>query len=258
MNKDIISKQIVKEIIKTFFSLFFNKNVKDIEFLDKEFERVESRRADIVVLADNEIYHIELQTSYDSKMPLRMLRYYTDIKFNYDYPVNQAVIYLGNKKIKNSLKDKNLEYSFEIIDMKKIDCDIFLSKDDPNSLVLSILCDFKDKSKKDVIKYIIRKLYTLSKSDFKNYLIMLEEFSDIRNLKEIVKEEEMIFFKEVKLEDLPSYEIGIEKGMEKGMEKGVLSLYKYVKDIDLISKEFNMKKDKIIYILEKNGIKVKK
>jgi hypothetical protein len=90
---------------------------------------------------------------------------------------------------------------------------------------------------------------------------MLEEISTLRNLKEVIKEVNMRL-SDIRWEDLPSYEIGLEKGMQKGiqkgLEKGVISLYKYVKDIDLISKEFNLEKTKVIYILDKYGIRVKK
>jgi hypothetical protein len=86
---------------------------------------------------------------------------------------------------------------------------------------------------------------------------MLEEISTLRNLKEVIKEVNMRL-SDIRWEDLPSYEIGMQKGIQKGLEKGVISLYKYVKDIDLISKEFNLEKTKVIYILDKYGIRVKK
>jgi flagellar biosynthesis/type III secretory pathway protein FliH len=50
---------------------------------------------------------------------------------------------------------------------------------------------------------------------------------------------------------------GMEIGMEIGMEKGILGLYKYEKNIDVIAKELEINKEKVLYILEKNGIKVK-
>ena len=49
---------------------------------------------------------------------------------------------------------------------------------------------------------------------------MLEELSLSSEVKELIKEEELRL-SEIKLEDLPSYEIGFEKGLEKGVEKGI-------------------------------------
>jgi len=129
LNKDITSKKIIKRLIKTISSLFFNLETQNIELIDKEFERIESKRADILALLDNnKILHLEIQTSYDKKMPLRMLRYYTDIKLFYDLPILQSVIYLGKGNLKSELKDIGLKYSYNLIDMKKIDCELFLNQ----------------------------------------------------------------------------------------------------------------------------------
>ena len=54
---------------------------------------------------------------------------------------------------------------------------------------------------------------------------MLEELSTSRDLKEIIKEEEMGLM-HLKWEDLPSYEIGLEKGLEKGLEEGKYTMLK--------------------------------
>ena len=147
---------------------------------------------------------------------------------------------------------------------------MFLNQNSPEAVVLSILCDFKDKNELDVVKYILEKLKVLTnEKEFKEFMVILEEFSTLRDLKPTLKEAEMLLLDRVKYEDLPSYEIGLEKGMEKGMEKGIekgmekgiekgiLGLYKYEKNINLIAKELGVNKEKVLYVLEKNGIKVK-
>ncbi len=257
MNKDIISKDVIKSVLKELINTLLGLKVKNVNLIDEEFERIESRRADIVAIADNDkVVHIEIQSSYDKLMPLRMLRYYTDIKTRFiNYPIYQYVVFLGKGNLKNVLKDVNLNYSFELIDMKKIDCEIFLNKNNPNDLVLAILCDFKGKNPKNVVEYIINKLISITdKRGFKKYMLILEEFSSLRDLREIVKEQEMFITNKVKFEDLPSYEIG----MEKGMEKGILALYKVTGDISLIKKELGIEENKIFAVLEKHGIKAKK
>jgi len=256
LNKDIVSKEVVKSVLLELARSLFGLNIQNIVLIDEEFERVESRRADIVAIADeNKILHIEIQTNYDKLMPLRMLRYYTDIKAKYlNLPVLQYVVYLGKGNLKTSFSDEGLEYSYNLIDMKKIDCNVFLERNTPEDTVLAILCDFKNKNPENVVEYIIEKLISITDSNgFKKYMLILEEFSELRDLQEIVKEKEMFITNKVKFEDLPSYEIGLEKGME----KGILALYKITKDINLIEKEMGVKKDKILFILEKNGIKVK-
>ncbi|NOQ35799.1 MAG: hypothetical protein GQ569_07875, partial [Methylococcaceae bacterium] len=88
--KDIISKQSIKRIAVdiAIYLLHLDINPDEVELLSTEQQRVEDRRADLVVkLKDREnkafILHIEIQSSNDYTMPLRMMRYYTDIAFNY-------------------------------------------------------------------------------------------------------------------------------------------------------------------------------
>ena len=261
MNKDIVSKDVIKSILKELAHTLFGLDIKNIELIDEEFERIEARRADIVAIADKEkILHIEIQSFYDNLMPIRMLRYYADIKSKFlNYPIYQYVVYLGKGNLKNSLSDVGIEYSYNLIDMKKIDCEIFLSSEKPEDLVLAILCDFKNKNPKNVVKFIIDKLISITdENGFKKFMLILEEFSELRDLKEVVKESEMFITNKVKFEDLPSYEIGMERGIEKGIEKGIVALFKITNDIDLVQKELGLKKEKIIEILKKNGFKVYK
>jgi len=225
MKKDVISKEILKAIVEDIAKYILKISIDNIEFVDAEKLRVESRRADIVAIVNNSfVLHLEVQNNNDKTMPYRMLRYWLDIKKDIRLPVKQYVIYIGKEKLsmKSNLLEDNVNYYYNLIDMKNIDCDLFLKEDTPDALVLAILCDFKDKNPKDVISYIIERLKYHTKDnlqEFRKYLIMLEELSENRNLQELIKEQEML--SEIKLEKLPSYEIGYERGEERGMQKGV-------------------------------------
>ena len=85
MQKDIISKEILKETIEDISKYILNIELNRFEFIDKEFERIEGKRADIVLNVDNNyILHLEIQSSYDHLMSNRMLRYCLDIKLLYN------------------------------------------------------------------------------------------------------------------------------------------------------------------------------
>jgi len=158
-------------------------------------------------------------------MHKRMLRYYTDIQQRYDIPIYQYMIYIGKPKLtmSESMVEQNLNFRYNIIDMHTIDCEKFLAMDSPDALVLSILCDFKERDEIDMLLYITRRLEELTRDDehrLGKYMLILETLSTNRDLKEKLKEaEEML--RDIKYEDLPSYEIGMEKGMERGFSKGV-------------------------------------
>ena len=70
-------------------------------------------------------------------------------------------------------------------------------------------------------------------NEFKKYMLMLEELSTNRNLNKLIKEAEMSLT-EIKWEDLPSYDLGLEVGEKRGEKKG------QVKSAAILVKEFNL------------------
>jgi hypothetical protein len=98
INTDITTKDTIKTITYDIAKYILKLNIEDsnIEFIDKELQRVEKREADIVALCNingqRSILHIEIQNSNDKKMHKRMLRYYVDIKILYDtIPIYQYI-----------------------------------------------------------------------------------------------------------------------------------------------------------------------
>jgi flagellar biosynthesis/type III secretory pathway protein FliH len=107
--------------------------------------------------------------------------------------------------------------------MKNIDCEKFIKMDTPDSLVLAILCDFKDKNPQDIVNFIIKRLHDKTESnekEFRKYMIMLEELSTNRNLLEFIKKGEDMLT-QINYEKLPSFYLGLEKGIERGIERGI-------------------------------------
>jgi len=94
-----------------------------VELLETQNQRVGERRADLVARASDKdtgqskILHIEIQNHNDANMPLRMMRYYTDIGFTYaGESIHQYLIYIGKivelQKVKqNYFKDRSVYYS---------------------------------------------------------------------------------------------------------------------------------------------------
>ena len=230
MSYDTITKEAVKTITEDIAIYFLKLNISNIEFVDKELQRVEKREADIVALCniDNKesILHIELQNTNDLDMNKRMLRYYTDISLRFkDIDIFQYVIYTGKDrlKMKDNINTTNLNYKYTILDMKTIDCEEMIKLNTPDAIVLSILCDFKDKDEKEILAFLMKKIKELVGEDLnslRKYMLMLEKLSENRNLKDKLKEvEEML--RVIELEKLPSYELGIERGIERGRFEGL-------------------------------------
>ena len=261
MKKDTISKEVIKTIVKDISKYFLKIDINEIEFLEQEKERIESRRADIVAKINGDfVLHLEIQNQNDKQMPYRMLRYWLDIKQSTTLPVRQYLIYIGKKNLSMSagLYEDDVNYLYNVVDVKKIDCELLLKEDTPDSLVLAVLCDFKDKNPKDVINYIIKRLIYHTKSnenEYRKYILMLEELSSNRDLENIVKEEEEML-SEFSFEKLPSYEVGIQRGIQKGKKEGLLeSAVALIKEFNLsvesVAKKLNIPSKEILEYMKK-------
>jgi hypothetical protein len=51
------------------------------------------------------------------------------------------------------LQQSGLNYRYTILDMHTVDCQKLIAMDDPDALVLAILCDFKDRPEQEVVHY---------------------------------------------------------------------------------------------------------
>ncbi len=272
MKKDTTTKKVIKTITEDIAKYILDLDISEVEFIDKELQRVEKREADIVakcnINGNLEILHIEIQNNNDSKMPLRMMRYYTDIKTLYPkLPIRQYLIYIGKDKcyIKAGIKDTDIEFRYNLIDMHTIDCEKLLQMDTPDALVLSILCDFKGRDEREIIKYILSRLRELTDNDehkLDKYMLILDTLSGNRELQDVVKEVAKML-RDTRFEDLPIYQVVLERGIERGIEKGreeekfksmAIMVKRFGLPIEQVSKEFGEPIDKLREYLDKQEI----
>ena len=100
-NKDLISKQLLRQLAVDFSNQLFGLNIVEAELLSSEQPRVEERRADLVARVKNRegksyILHVELQNDNQKNMPLRMMRYYTDLALEHENEeIEQHLLYIG-------------------------------------------------------------------------------------------------------------------------------------------------------------------
>ncbi|MEI6706356.1 MAG: hypothetical protein WCK96_04370 [Methylococcales bacterium] len=227
--KDIISKQIFKRIFVDIATYIFKLNLKTVELIETEQQRIEDRRADLVAsVVDNMgnafIVHIEIQNQNQATMPDRMLRYLTDIRLNYpNQSVYQYLLYIGKQPLAmaSGISSEQLQYHYNMLDMHDMDYQFFMQQHSADALVLAVLCDFKETEPRAVVHEILTRLMAIQQDDFKTlreYVSMLEILASNRNLNlDIQQEFEML---EIEIEKLPSFLIGQERGIEQGIEQG--------------------------------------
>jgi len=179
-------------------------------------------RACVQPTAKNSCCMSRIANDNRSDMPLRMLRYYSDIRLaGHSGPLKQFLIYIGSDRLTmpaGLAEPGLLDYHYELIDMHQVDCAGLLVQDNPDALVLAVLCDFGDRRPQEVVTYIVHRLRELlgtNERGFREYMTMLEILSKNRDLQAQVKEAEHMLT-QIDVEQLPSFAIGFERGEEKG------------------------------------------
>jgi len=260
-DKDIVSKEIIKEIGRDISMHILGIDIQgEVTLVDKEWTRVEKRDSDIVFKNNDRIFHIEIQNSNHSKMELRMLRYYSDILFEYkDCSVEQHVIYIGKEKcrMKNEIVRDKISYKYGIIDVKDIACEELLYHNNPSAVALSILCDFEDKDKQMVVNTILKRIKELTHGDeieYGNYIEKVNILSVNRDLEnEVEKGLDMLA---VNLEDTPVYKWEMKKARKEGIfDTAIIMMEKFNHSIDEIVKELNIKKEELLEYMKKTKSK---
>ena len=239
-DKDLISKQLLQRILIGFGNRLFDLNIVEAELLSNEQARIEARRADLVARvreADGKSYilHVEIQNDNQRDMPLRMMRYYSDIALAHaGEKIVQYLLYIGKAPMTmaDHVSDDGWQYRYRVLDMRDQDSEHFLNSDNPDALVLAILCDPKRLEPNALVAHIIKELRRLHGDKLDNLrdsLKMLDVLSGNRGLQNIVEETIDMYIDEEKLGIYQAVKKrsearGIKKGEARGLRKMVLRL----------------------------------
>ncbi len=258
-SKDIALKDIFEEIPQRLSKILAPAPIK--ELLPTNFPSTELRVDFLARLEDESILHIEFQSFNDPNMPFRMLRYYLAILERYpSSPIKQLLVYVGNRKLrmKSRLRIRNLSFSYEILDIRQIDCKVLLESPDPMDRLLACLCKVEDEVY--LIEKLIKTMESMNEEERKDYLLKALTLTELRpNLRIKLTEEVKPMPIVVRPEDirLPKrklrkdilYRLGLEEGEVIGIEKGKqIGLEEGRKEGEIIGIEKGRKEGEIIGI----------
>ncbi|QID33441.1 Rpn family recombination-promoting nuclease/putative transposase [Pampinifervens florentissimum] len=231
-SKDIVLKDVFEEIPHRLSKILAPAPIK--ELLPTNFPSTELRVDFLARLEDESILHIEFQSFNDTNMPFRMLRYYLAILERYpSSPIKQLLVYVGNRKLrmKSRLRLRNLSFSYEMIDIRQIDCKVLLESPDPMDRLLACLCKVEDEAY--LIEKLIRTMEGMNEEERKDYLLKALTLTELRpNLRIRLTEDVKHVPIAVRPEDikLPKrrlkkdilYRLGLKEGEQIGLEEGLL------------------------------------
>jgi len=229
-SKDITIRDIFEEIPQRLSKILAPAPIK--ELLPTNFPSTELRVDFLARLEDDSILHIEFQSFNDTNMPFRMLRYYLAILERYpSSPIKQLLVYVGNRKLrmKSRLRIRNLTFSYEILDIRQIDCKLLLESPDPMDRLLACLCKVEDEVY--LIEKLIKTMEGMNEEERKDYLLKALTLTELRpNLRIKLTEEvkpmpivvrpEDIKLPKRKLRKDVLYRLGLEEGKQIGIEEG--------------------------------------
>ncbi len=140
-------------------------------------------------------------------------------------------MYVGNRKLrmKSRLRIRNLSFSYEILDIRQIDCKLLLESPDPMDRLLACLCKVEDEVY--LIEKLIKTMEGMNEEERKDYLLKALTLTELRpNLRIKLTEEvkpmpivvrpEDIKLSKKKLRKDVLYRLGLEEGKQIGLEEG--------------------------------------
>jgi predicted transposase YdaD len=216
---DAILKEIFSEAIGTIYYLAAGKEIgKKVKVISAEIRLVKTFRPDILVEADGEIIQVEIQAQQDKTLPRRMFCYYYAILEKYKKEPTQIVLFVGKGNPPPSeYKTPKLTLKYKVLDMKKIDPDVFIKREKPAEVILGILAG-KFKDKPQIINKVKRRIVEIVKNEEK-IIKYIDSISFLAGLFDI----------EIKVKPMPIqvdirktflYKWGKEEGLKEGLKEG--------------------------------------
>ncbi|ALG67332.1 hypothetical protein [Beggiatoa leptomitoformis] len=226
MHYDITLKDLFQQLPKQLFQTLWG--ALPVELLNLEFSQTKQRRPDIIAkLANGQIHHLELQSDNDADMQWRELEYYSLIYQAYQIEPIQQVLYVGNKpsRFTTTIQHKQLNFSYQLIDIRELDCLSLLESEEISDNILSLLGRLPDR--REAVRRVLNKVAGLAENHRNDVITRLAVLSGLRPLElpSLLKEEVRTMSIRVNLMENPlfkeSYEKHFGEGVQQGMEKGI-------------------------------------
>jgi hypothetical protein len=160
------------------------------EWLDTELPLVRNARADLVGRdANGRLFHIELQSTNDPDMPIRMACYCLDIRRLHGALPRQILVYVGRDapNMETELHGPDFLCRYTLVDFRSLDGDRLLASPNIADNLLAILARLRDH--KEAIRTIVERIAGLEGSARQEALSQLLILAGLRNLEGEVEKE---------------------------------------------------------------------
>ena len=223
---DLILKEIFSRAVGIIFWLATGQKIEGkAKVLPTEIRFVKSFYPDILLEIGGKIIHIEIQVQQDKTLPERMLDYFYVIRKKYGKTPTQIVLFVGKGnppptkfELKDEFGTQSLSFNFIVLDMKKINPDVFIKSEKPEEVLVGVLAG-KFKDKPEIIKKVKKRIVEIVK-DEKEIAKYIDSVSFLAGLFDV----------EIKVKPMPIqvdirktflYKWGKEEGLKEGKQEGL-------------------------------------
>jgi predicted transposase YdaD len=205
-----------------------------VRWLNVEMSQVQSSRVDLLGMTEEgELVHIELQSSNDPDMALRMAEYALRIYRQFRRFPRQIVLYVGEAPVRMEAawSERGFAFEYALIDIRDLDAAELLRSSRIEDNLLAVLTRLQDKIV--MVREILARIGKLDDAQRQDALDLFLIISGLRRLELTVREEAR---KMPILNDILDHQVlgpairqgleqgrreGLEKGLEQGLEKGL-------------------------------------
>jgi hypothetical protein len=178
---DTTLKTLLQSASDTFFRQIAGHPI--VRWLNVEMPLVQNLRADMLgVTADGTLIQIELQSTNDSDMALRMAEYCLRIVRQDGKFARQIVLYVGEAELSMpaTLSSETAQFSYTLLDVRQLDTGVLLASPQIEDNLLAILTSLHDPT--GTIRAILRRIAELPEPDRATALTQFLLISRLRRL----------------------------------------------------------------------------
>jgi hypothetical protein len=199
-----------------------------------ELPAVRNRRVDLLGEAgDGRLIHIELQSTNETGMALRMLEYCAAVCRQFGRFPAQIVLYVGEASMRmpGTLKGPGLAFDCKMVDIRELDGERLLQSDRIEDNVIAVLA--KVNNQRDAVKRILRRIAEGDPAERAGALSGLLILAGLRRLAAEVIEQEAsqmpilddiidhpVLGPRIRRAEEKALERGLRQGLEQGLEQG--------------------------------------
>jgi hypothetical protein len=162
--------------------------VEVVRWLNVELPQVTNSRVDLLgEAADRTLVHIEIQSTNDASMALRMGEYCLGIYRQLGRIPRQVVLYFGEKplRMRSELIGHGWSYRYTLVDVRKLDGQPLLEAADVGDNISAVLTRLRDS--RAAVRLVLLKIADLPPADREPALTELLILAGLRSLSEFVE-----------------------------------------------------------------------